>query len=895
MATQGKKFTVSSTVPAKRLEFMESVFADMKAKMSGTVRGGLLLAGDPGVGKTSFIRQLSQLTGIKLVLIETPHLVEEHIINIPFIVYHPETNVSTTDEIKAQTSKFDVKLADSDLYNQVMRSRKAPDSAVLSKIKASPNVKKLHDELGGTDDAFPEEIAELREHFTCILFLDEYYRETSMSIRNMLRGILNGNLGLHKLPRQCYVVFASNMNDEGIQGVALNQDYSKLTFDNPGKQEWFSWFVNKFQHDQRVKLDMGVVEKLFDALADEDLSHEDVDAYVRTSPRRWEQLLLLINASLPVKSEKEARILLSQVHVNFSNYLDGKKSSLVDKVAKAVAELVKETSGIDVGADKKSSNHMTGHPVEHWRDVLKHQLEIKIKLAEHRSYVPVISGLPGIGKTSHVYDVALELGLVPVVIEVDKISPEDIIGLPLSDEDKKGDLTVKFSEPALYKIIQNKVREGEAWLKEHLKEYHLGSHETGPGGKRSEGADADVDWKAFEGREHKYLIFFDELNRTSTKVFNALRRILLDKTFVGEPGHQGSLELPKGSIVIAAINPIISDSEGSELTKHMRDVLDIIPAGSSWNQTVTFLKTKAEPNLKKSMKNPEITKNILEIVTAFYEQFKDANNFGSHEGEATEFHMNLGSSNVYVSPREFEDMYAIVCHNMDPKVTRFKRKAHEEDDPAVIERMALELRRNVYEAFKQKLSFIIEDKHSVKTPDFWSNLEEWFMTAPEADKLDLVNKKAKTLSFEDIAEMTFSNPDIVLAENNEFNNYLKNVGDPGNFKQDLYEFLTNRGAKNKAFLLDTTRFMRSLGPNGTVSHDPTAPKISHFEHFLRELVHAIVIHGLSKEFLDPLKVALRDFLGSPELDNKLINEIGKVNQRLVKYIKTLVRNDQQAA
>lgn len=888
MATQGKKFTVSSTVPEKRLDFLESVFADMKAKMTNTVKGGLLLAGDPGVGKTSFIRQLAQLTGIKLVMIETPHLVEEHIVNIPFIVYHPETNSSTTDTIKAHKSKFDVKLADSDLYNQVMHARKVPDSAALAEIKRVPNIKKLHEALGGTDTEFPAIVQTLRENFTCILFLDEYYRETSMSIRNMLRGILNGNLGLHKLPKQVYVIFASNMNDDGIQGVALNQDYSKLTFDSPGKEEWFSWFIDKFKDDEKVKLDMNIIEKFFDILDDEDLSHDDADADVRTSPRRWEQLLLLINASMPVKSEKDARVLLSQVHINFRNYLNGEKAKIADKVAKAVAELIKETSGIDVGADKKSTNHMVGHPVEHWREVFKHQLEVKIKLAEHRSYVPVISGLPGIGKTSHVYDVALELGLVPVVIEVDKLSPEDIIGLPLSDENEKGDLTVKFSEPALYKIIKNKIREGEAWLKEHLKTYHLGSQATGPGNKRSEGSDPNIDWKAFEGREHKYLIFFDELNRASTKVFNSLRRVLLDKTFVGEPGHEGTLELPKGSIVVAAINPNISDSEGSELTKHMRDVLDIIPAGASWNQTVTFLKTKAEPQLKESLDNPEITKPILEILTAFYDHFRDPKNFGSHEGEATEFHMNVGASNVYISPREFEDMYALVCHNIDPKITRFKDKAQDEDDPAVIEKMAYKLKKNVYDAFKQKLSFIVEDKHSVRSPDFWNTLEEWFMTAPEADKLDLVSKKAKTLSFDDIVDMIFKNPNMVLAENNEFNNYIKNV-DPGVFKQDLYEFLSNRGAKNKSFLLDATHFMRSLEPDGTITHDDKGEKISHFEHFLREIVHAIVIHGLSKEFLDPLKVSLREFLGNPDIDNNLIASIGNVNQRLIKYIKKLVK------
>lgn len=884
---QGKKFTVSSTVPEKRLEYIDAVFADMKAKMSGTVKGGLLLAGDPGVGKTSFIRQLSQLTGMKLVLIETPHLVEEHIVNIPFIVYHPDTNTSTTGKIEAHKSKFDVKLADSDLFNQVMHSKLVPDSVTLTEIKRQPNVKKLHEALGGTDSELPEEVQELRERFNCILFLDEYYRETSMAIRNILRGILNGNLGMHTLPKSVYVVYASNMNDEGVEGVALNQDYNKLTFDNPGKEEWFSWFVNKFQDHAHVKLNMQVIEHMFDALDDEDLSHDDIDSDVRTSPRRWEQLLLLLNSSIPCKSEHDARVLMSQVHINFRNGSGpqtGSKSTILAKVSKAVAKLIKETSGIAIGKDDT-------HPTEHWRDVFKHQLEVKIKLAEHRSYVPVISGLPGIGKTSHIYDVALELGLIPIIIPVDTLSPEDVVGLPLSDEDDKGTLSVKFSEPALYKIIKNKVKEGEAWLKEHLKSYHLGSSETGIGAKRSEGTDPNIDWKAFEGREHKYLIFFDELNRASTRVFNALRRVLLDKTFVGEPGHEGTLELPKGSIVVAAINP--TDQGTTDLTKHMKDVLDIIPAGASWSQTQTYLRTHSEPEIKKTLKNPELAKSVMEIVFAFYDRFKDPRHTGKHGGESneesTEFHLNAGSSNIYVSPREFSDMYAAVCHNMDPKVTRFKKAAHELDDNAAIEKLAYKVKHDVYKAFKQKLSFIVEDKHGIKSPDFWNNLEEWFMTAPEADKLDLVSKKAKTMSFEDIALKTFDNPDIILADNAEFINYIQNVN-PGDFAQDLYGFLVNKGAKNKEFMLDVARFIREIQPDGSVKTSGTE-KTTHFEHFLRELVHAVMIHHLSKEFLDPIKTTMREMLGSEVIDNDLIKDIGRANQSLLKYIKKIEKYD----
>lgn len=872
-----KKFTVSSTVPEKRLDYIDSVFADMKGKMTGTVRGGLLLAGDPGVGKTSFVRQLSQLLGIKLVLIETPHLVEEHIINIPFIVYHPESKSVEHGQIQAHKSKFEVKLADSDLYNQVMHAKKVPDPTALSKIMTEPNIKKLHEALGGTATEFSEDVQDLREHFNCILFLDEYYRETSTSIRNMLRGILNGNLGLHTMPKSVYVIYASNMNDEGVEGIALNQDYSKLDFDTPGKDEWFSWFVNKYTDHDRVKLNMDVVSKFFDVLDDEHLSHDDVNADVRVSPRRWEQLLLLLSSSLPVSSEKDARVLMSQVHINFRNYTNGSKAKLLENISKAVSELIKETShGIDISKDAT-------HPVEHWRDVLKHQIEVKMKLAEHRSYIPVISGLPGIGKTSHIYDVSLELGLVPVVIEVDKLSPEDVIGLPLTDgaDDEKGNISVKFSEPALYKIIKNKVREGEAWLKEYLQKHRLGSRTGAP--------DPDLDLKAFEGQEHKYLIFFDELNRASTKVFNALRRVLLDKTFVGEPGHEGTLELPKGSIIVAAINP--TDTGTTELTKHMRDVLDIIPAGSSWHQTVTYLKTKAEPKVKVTLKNPEISAAILDILVAFYQKFHDPRNVGKHEGENSEFHMNLGSSNIYLSPREIEDLYTLACHQLDPKVTRFKKMAHEVDDPNKVSAMANKLKHDLFRAFKQKLSFTIEDKHGIRAPHFWEDLEDWFMTSPEADKLDLVSKKAKVMTFEDVADAVYKDPDMILAQNIEFTNYIQNV-DPGAFKQDFYEFLINRAAKSKSFLLDATNMMRELDSDlVTIKHKKDAKgdhvKVSKFEHLIREIVHAIAIHGLSKEFIAPIKRALIDFLGAEEVDGDLLADLADVNQQLTKYINSI--------
>ncbi len=128
------------------------------------------------------------------------------------------------------------------------------------------------------------------------------------------------------------------------------------------------------------------------------MSYDDNDTDVRTSPRRWEQLMLYVNANLPVNNVKEARVLMSNVEVNFRNYIEGKVSNLYPKVQKMIIELIKETSGIEFDG--------ATHPQTEWKDVLEQQLATKIAMdgashdtnKEARKYVPIVSGEPGIGK-----------------------------------------------------------------------------------------------------------------------------------------------------------------------------------------------------------------------------------------------------------------------------------------------------------------------------------------------------------------------------------------------------------------------------------------------------------------------------------------------------------------
>ena len=183
----------------------------------------------------------------------------------------------------------------------------------------------------------------------------------------------------------------------------MNNDFAEMEFNAPDKEQWFDYVLKKYEENENkefpnIKLNEKVFNKLYDVLAGEDLSYDDDNSEVRTSPRRWEQLLLYINANLPVSNVKEAKILMSNVEVNFRNYIEGDVSDLFPKVQKMMIELVKETSGFDFDG--------SSHPQTEWKDVLEQQIATKIKMdsdsentdKEARKYVPIVSGEPGIGK-----------------------------------------------------------------------------------------------------------------------------------------------------------------------------------------------------------------------------------------------------------------------------------------------------------------------------------------------------------------------------------------------------------------------------------------------------------------------------------------------------------------
>lgn len=676
-------------------KLLKNVLTHMHTMAHGDSVGSILLAGDPGVGKTTFVKILGSLLGLKTVIIEIPHITEEHLINIPFIVYNPKTDSTTGQTSKEAPLDYDLKLAQSNLYSHLIAAKAMTDSEYLAHMKSektSAVIKEMFKQLGGTEDKIPDDIKTVRSKYKTILFLDEYFRQTTPRVRNLLRTILNKKIGMHELPDSVYVMYASNMRDAGLEELHSNTQFSTIRYKTPAISDWFDWLVNAFKEHSRVKLNEKVLAKFKEILKDEDLSHTDVAKEVRTSPRRWEQLLLYINSSIPVADEQEARALLTNVKNNFIHYQTEEHSELYDKVLSAVTELIKDTSRLNV------SKTNTLDPSE-WRTALDHAIVQQMKLGDARKYIPVVSGLPGIGKTTEALKVAAKHNLRLINIDVSELSAEDVMGMPMpgkKKDEERDEIKVRFSMPALYQRIMSQIKASEREYFKALREEY--------------GDKAEKHIEDYKKQEWKYLIFLDELNRADEKTFNSLRRIILEKDFgPADEDDEKTIKLPEGSIVVGAINPVGGGT--SELTQHFRDVIDIIPARSSWSQTKKYLRDKKIANVDEKIK--DVSLNILD---EFVKKFQDRT--GKKNPETAAFYLNPGQE-MYISPREYSDMMVMLASRLQREISAARR------DPDIDESEMREIADDtVADALEDSLNHIFA-KHDIENDEFLNTLKLW--------------------------------------------------------------------------------------------------------------------------------------------------------------------------
>lgn len=694
---------------SQSLKLVKKTLRHMDAMSSGHQVGGILLAGDPGIGKTTFISMLGKLLGMKTIVIEVPHITEEHLINIPFIVFNPQGGKeSGTTEID---SEYKLVLAQSNLYTQMTSAAPMSDANYLSYMKSAPrHVQELFKALGGSEDTIPPSIAEARKNHKSILFLDEYYRQASTRIRNIMRGILNGNIGMHKIPKDVYIMYASNMRDGGVESIPSNHQFNAVEYKAPTKDDWFDYLVSEYESDNRVKLNHTVLNKFRDILEDSDISHSDMVAEVRTSPRRWEQLIMYINNAIPVADRDEARALITNVRNNFIHYQTEEYGDLAEKVTTAVAELITETSGGKVTA-------FGGDALEHheWRSALQHAVDAQIKAGGTRKHIPVVSGPPGIGKTTQAAQVALKHNLRLIELDVGELYAEDAIGMPIPGERNGDKINVKFSVPKLFHQINSIIKQKDEAYEQALKEEY-GADE---GAKK---------FKEYSNQRWKYLIFFDELNRVDEKTFNALRKVVLEKNFGPSGDKDGSLlELPKEAVVVAAINP-----EGvgtTELTQHFRDVIDVIPAKASWDNTKNWLMSKNFKGVSEEVKTASMS-----IIQEFIDKFKTGDANRGKQQQA--FYLDLGGAELYISPREYTDMFATIVREMNSAA-----KDVLSDPNASSEDLRDEVDEAVGDAMEDALNMIFY-KHEVEKDEFMDQLKKWIQTLPDSIFSGLITKVA---------------------------------------------------------------------------------------------------------------------------------------------------------
>ena len=832
----------------------------MDAMASGTQVGGILLAGDPGIGKTTYVETLGQVLGLPVIVIEVPHITEEHIINIPFVVFTPQNGQTKQMATELPASGYELVLAKSNLYQQLVAAQPMADAAYLEYIKRAPGpVQQLYQALGGTADKIPAAVAQARQNHHVILFLDEFYRQTSTRIRNILRGILNGNIGMHKIPSSVYVMYASNMHDSGVDDIPSNHQFNVVEYKHAQADDWFDYLVAKYKNDTHIQLNPEVIAKFKKILTTEDLSHNDIESEVRTSPRRWEQLLTYINGALPVHNSHEAQALLSNVRNNFMHYQTEKHSNLAEKVTDAVAELIKETSGIEVSGKDKLEHH-------EWRSMLEHAIEQQMKAGGKRKHIPVVSGPPGIGKTSQAAMVAAKHNLRLIEIDVSELYADDAIGMPIpGGQSDTGEMSVKFSLPKLYKQIMSLIHQKDEAYKKHLKE---------------QGSDGKQQLAQYEKQPFKYLIFLDELNRVDEKTFNALRKVVLEKNFGPAGDDSGkNLTLPKDAIMVAAINP-----EGvgtSELTHHFRDVIDVIPAKASWKDTKEWIMARTYKGVPDSTKRA-----VMNIMDAFVDKFKSDDD--SHAPLQRPFYLDVGAE-MYVSPREYADMFSTLAREINASLEEMQQ------DPDVEQNdMREQLDEHVSEALEDSLNMIFY-KHQVDKSEFMNSLRTWVSKLPDSVFNGVITKSANLQkSFSNGLEEYLEGKNLEQMSEDihivNANNTINNAQFIDNVKQLFFTKITNDQDVQHYIIDHNDPAIKLVGEELKFSSEKTSKLVN----FFNALLYTLHIHDYQNDRLGTvgrsLSAAMSDLKKQLQQAGKLSDDMANEMAQAVVALRMDIHN-----
>lgn len=741
-----------------RIEFFTRIFSHMKTPAQSIK----ILSGGTGIGKTTFIKQLGAMLGIEVMLIEVPHIVTEAVVQIPFLNYRNMKEVKGNEEQINRTHP-DVVLAASHLATEVAKISRISDSQYTQDVASWPSsMQNIYNYFSPSDK---KDIQKIRKKYRGILFLDEYWREVPLDVRNILRTILEKMIGQDKIGDDIYIIGASNIEDTAVEKPTANQEYNRIDYVPFKKQEfWHSLASNSGKPINNIVYNEfnKILEDIhFDY--NEDDTTKKLLSKVRTSSRRLEEVIKYVNAAVPVKSANDAQALKSSIRSMFVDD-NGSVSSLYPKVEIALSKIIKETS-----PNNPEWSTLTPLTKTSWDKTLQHQISTKMELGKDQlghelKYVPIISGRPGIGKTSLLANIAKENNLVLVRINFQGKTTDDLQGLVVPEEDNK-EWNVNFSNPALKMQIE-KVMEIE---KKRFFEKILKNNPN--------------EIEKWEKQQYKYLLFFDEFNRVEPQVYNAVRRLILTKEF----NHRDKLS--SDVIVVAAQNPEKYDRTVQPLSAHMKDAMNIIDADPSWQRLQDYWKQIDKTDLKNI---PENLKTIAKsIIFQFIEKFtpkqenQNADNYNKLRQDSLPFILNKEGSNTepeknnqYISPRTYDLLYQNLCHSLETAVANYnwhKSKGNIDEDPDTY------YARYLWPDFQKYLDSVFDK--SGKNLVLQNSIKEWFNDNMQS----FMATGESEPELEDLLDHVLENPNEHLADDPNIKKYFDSVL-PSKFTADLTNY-----------------------------------------------------------------------------------------------------------
>ena len=778
-------------------KIVKEILSNMLAQLTGKIKTGILLAGNPGTGKTSTIRFIANLFGMNLVTIEAPHITEENVISIPYIIFDTKTGkeVANSMQLKQEGSEYKLIYAESNIVTQLKKLKPIREEQWEKIIRKSPLLKEYYEKFAVIIEQVRRNSEADKKGFSTILFLDEYYRRPSERIGNILRGILDGRIGSEKIPNDVYPIYATNLKDEtgDVEQQMEHEEFIQVNFDDVTKDEFARFIADKYtpvdittgeekeNPELTYEIDPDVYNEFLEILP-EKLGQEP-EKGLRMSPRRTEQVLVYLNSTVKnIQSVDDVRATLQYLKNLYTDYLTGETNPDYEKVKKLVVKFAKE-KGIDVSSD------IDEIPPTEWIKTFDLIMKAKEDADGELKITPIFASAPGQGKTSLVKQYAKDNKMGLIYINGYELSPDDVIGIPIPEEGK-GKVTTKFTEPPLYKRIMDEYNE----LKNNESEYFQ------------------------EGRKYNVILFIDEFSRVkNTKVFNALRMMMLEHKVTAE------YPLPDDIIIVSAMNP--NGVGTSPLSEHMKDVVNVIPTGLSFKKMMIYLQSNTDPEFEDT-KLGNILRNIISQIAV--ELGSDTNTEGEPiDVEFTFYYWEvLPDTVVYVSPRILTTAYFQTLNDTKIELTLegydLQNLSFETEDE--IKNVAQIILDTWKDSFLTALQNQIKDKNDLEDFD-WEQVKVKLNTY-FVDSLDEIvstlaqirSELAGSFSLSNILEskgidalLDFGNDDLLVTSYGE---YVKNATSVQEILEDFanvfQEISTKLDNKNKDDIIKLLKFINSV-------------------------------------------------------------------------------------